>query len=308
MLDGVSLDHLRIFVAAVETGSFSAAGRRVGRAQSVVSQAIAGLEAQLGVTLFTRAARLPALTPEGQALAGRARDIVRAADTLKAEARSMAAGLEPELSVVVDVMFPMAALTDAIGAFALAFPGTTLQLQVEALGAAAQWVLDGRCRVGVMGSLPVIPPEFEQVPLMGVPMVTVAAPGSPLAQQPGRLTRQQLKGHVQLVLTDRSPLTAGRDFGVLGDTVWRLADIGAKHAFLRAGLGWGHMPRPMVEDDLRDGRLVRIQVETGVQGDPMLEMKAVYRRDALPGPAGRWLIERLRQYPDCGEARAAPAA
>jgi len=304
MLDGVSLDHLRILVAVVESGSFSAAGRRVGRAQSVVSQAIAGLEAQLGVTLFTRAARLPVLTPEGVALASRARDIVRAADTLKAEARAMAAGLEPELSVVIDVMFPMAALTDAIAAFAVAFPNTALQLQVEALGAAAQWVLDGRCRVGVMGSMPIVPPEFEQVRLMAVPMVTVAAPGSPLAQHAGRLGPQELKGQVQLILTDRSALTAGRDFGVLGDTVWRLADIGAKHAFLRAGLGWGHMPRPMVEDDLRDGRLVRIEVETGVIGDPLLEMKAVYRRDALPGPAGRWLIERLRQYPACEPARA----
>ena len=49
MLDAVSLDQLRTFIAAADQGSFSAAGRKLGRAQSVVSQTLANLEAQLGV-------------------------------------------------------------------------------------------------------------------------------------------------------------------------------------------------------------------------------------------------------------------
>src|SRR5436190_13098959 len=54
MLDGVTLDQLRTFTAAAEQGSFSAAGRKLRRAQSVVSQTLANLEAQLGVQLFDR--------------------------------------------------------------------------------------------------------------------------------------------------------------------------------------------------------------------------------------------------------------
>jgi DNA-binding transcriptional LysR family regulator len=49
MLDGVSLDQLRTFIAAAEEGNFSAAGRRLRRAQSVVSQTLANLEGQIGV-------------------------------------------------------------------------------------------------------------------------------------------------------------------------------------------------------------------------------------------------------------------
>jgi DNA-binding transcriptional LysR family regulator len=101
MLDGVSLDYLRIFVAVTDAGSFSAAGRRLGRAQSVVSQALANLEGQLGVPLFRRTGRLPELTPEGKSLLAKAREIVAGADSLKADARALAAGLEPELSVVM---------------------------------------------------------------------------------------------------------------------------------------------------------------------------------------------------------------
>ena len=63
MLDGISLDQLTTFVTAAEAGSFSAAGRKLGRAQSVVSQNLANLEAQLGLQLFDRSGRYPALTP-----------------------------------------------------------------------------------------------------------------------------------------------------------------------------------------------------------------------------------------------------
>jgi DNA-binding transcriptional LysR family regulator len=97
-----------------------------------------------------------------------------------------------------------------------------------------------------------------------------------------------------LVLTDRSTLTEGRDFGVVGPQTWRLADLGAKHAFLRAGLGWGHMPLPLVASDLAQGRLVAIEIEGMTPRGMIMPMHAVYRTDALPGTAGRWLIDRLR--------------
>ena len=116
MLDGVSLDHLRTFVAAADTGSFSAAGRTLGRAQSVVSQTIANLEAQLGVRLFERIGRYPELTAHGTSLLADARRVVADAESLKAKAKSFSAGLEPELSIVVDVMFPQGCLSDALSA------------------------------------------------------------------------------------------------------------------------------------------------------------------------------------------------
>ena len=76
MLDGVSLDQLRTFIAAAEEGSFSAAGRKLRRAQSVVSQTMANLEGQLRVSLFDRSARYPVLTEQGQALLREAKAVV----------------------------------------------------------------------------------------------------------------------------------------------------------------------------------------------------------------------------------------
>src|SRR3981189_3119919 len=113
MLDAITLDQLRTFIAAADEGSFSAAGRKLRRAQSVVSQTMANLEAQLGVKLFDRSARYPRLTEEGRSLLADARSVADNVDGFKARARAMREGLEPELSVVMAVMLPMEGLTRA---------------------------------------------------------------------------------------------------------------------------------------------------------------------------------------------------
>src|SRR5476649_1869788 len=100
MLDGVSLDQLRAFIGSVDEGSFSAAARKLRRSQSVVSDLVSSLEAQMGVRLFDRMARYPTLTPPGIALLADARGIVAGVDFMKARAKGMSSGLEPELAMV----------------------------------------------------------------------------------------------------------------------------------------------------------------------------------------------------------------
>jgi len=213
---------------------------------------------------------------------------------MKARALAMAGGLEPELAVSIDVMFPMAVLTRAAAMFGEAFPATPLRLFVEVLGGVAQTVLDGRAGLGVMGSLVLEVPELARERLLGVRMVFVAAPGHQLGAVEGEVSRAMLREHVQLVLTDRSEHSKGREFQVLSPRTWRLADLGAKHAFLLAGLGWGGMPRALVARDLAEGRLkaLAIREEPGEEG--IMPMFATYRVAAPPGPAGRWFVERLR--------------
>lgn len=294
MLDAMSIDQLRTFIAAADEGSFSAAGRRLRRAQSVVSATLANLELQVGFALFERTGRYPRLTEAGAALLEQARLAVDGMNAFKARARTLAEGQEPELAVAVDVMFPIATLTAAVQAFKLQFPDTPIRLFVEALGAVAQPLLDGHCRVAIIGSLPEIPAGCASEFLLTVDAVAVAAPQHPLAQRKGKITHQQAGQHVQLVLTDRSTLTEGRNFGVMAKQTWRLADLGAKHAFLKAGLGWGHMPLHMVEDDLRAGRLVRLNVAVHPNLGAGFSMHAIHRKEHPPGPAGRWFVEHLK--------------
>ena len=293
MLDGVTLDQLRTFIAAVEEGSFSAAGRKLRRAQSVVSQTLANLEGQLGVKLFDRASRYPRLTDEGRSLLVDARSIANTIDGFKARAHAMREGLEPELAVAIDVMYPMEALTRAAARSREKYPHTSLRLYVEALGGVIKPVLDGSCSIGVIGSLPFVPEELHSEPLLDIRFVTVVSPTHPLAKSRGVISKSVIQKHVQLVLTDRTTLTEGRNFSVLSPLTWRLADLGAKLAFLRAGLGWGHMPLHMVSTDLAADSLVKIRVED-LPRNPEMAMKVVFRKDAPPGPAGRAFIAQLK--------------
>ena len=294
MLDGLSLDQLRAFIAAADTGSFSAAGRQLLRAQSAVSELISRLEGQVGVPLFDRTTRSPTLTGEGAVLLTDARKIVADVDFMRARAKGMSSGIEAELCVMVDAMFPIAAITTAAVAFRERFPATPLRLSVEVLGNCFQPLLDQRAGLGVVGPPPIGLSSLSMERLDPISMVMVAAARHPLAHHGGQIPRAALVGHTQLVLTDRSSLTEGKDFNVLSQGTWRLADLFVKREFLLAGLGWGGMPRHAVEGDLASGALVEISIEDLPAEGLLRPMAAAYPTASPPGPAGRWLIDRLK--------------
>ena len=288
-----SLDHLRTFLAVVEEGSFNGAARKLGRAISVVSYAIAQLEAQLDVRLFDReGSRKPQLTEAGRALVSEAHAIADDVDALLAKVRSLRQGLEAELSFAVDVMVPGHVLAPLLRDFQARFPSVPLRLHVEALGAVAALVLDGRATLAIAGPDILDLPEIERETIGAVDLVAVAAPDHPLARE-GRIAPGEARKHLQLVLTDRSPLTQGRDYSVFSPRSWRLADLGAKHALLKEGIGWGSMPRHRVEADLDSGALVELHLPEW--SADAYALVAMWRKDCPPGPAAIWVLDEMRE-------------
>src|SRR5579863_797816 len=294
MLDGVSLDQLRIFIVAADEGSFSAAGRRLSRAQSVVSQTLANLEGQLGVKLFDRSARFPVLTDQGRALLADARKVAGDVAAFKAQAKSLAGGLEPELSVAVDVMFPEVPFTRVVTAFQKEFPATLLRFDVES-SAVVDPVLDRRCAVGVVGSWSLVSPQLTHERLLAVRIPIVVSSKHPLAIRRGTIPTTVLDEYVYLTHIDPVDLSRALVFRPRYARTWRLSHLGAKLAFLRAGLGFGGMPLHLVEADLASGALVQIATEGAPPTGHTIAMSAIYRTDSPPGPAGRWFIDRLQQ-------------
>jgi len=286
-----TFDQLRIFLAIVDTGSFAAAGRKLNRAVSVISYGVANLEAQLGVTLFEReGTRKPQLTLEGRALLAEARGIAEGFDGLRAKVKGLLEGLEAEVDLAVDVMLPSERLGQVLRQFATAFPTVQLRLHVEALGAIAAMGVDRSAMIGLSGPLSVGIEEIECVAAGSLAMVPVAAPDHPLGRM-ATIPSGAGRDHTQLVLTDRSRSTEGRDFSVSSPKTWRLADLGAKHALLREGVGWGNMPLPMIAADLQAGTLVRLDMPDHTGGT--YRFSGIWRRDCPPGPASSWLLQQF---------------
>ncbi len=286
-----TLDQLRIFLTVEEEGSFGGAARRLGRPISAISYAVSQMEQQLAVVLFAReGSRRPVLTEDGRGLLAEARAVVDRADALLAKTRSIHAGLESAIGLVVDVMVPGAVTAQVLHDFRGVFPTVSLRLQVEGLGAVAECLHAAKSDLAIGG--PVIGDDsgFERQVIGGVELIPVAAPGHPLAR-PG-VAPGESREHLQLILTDRSERTAGREFSVFSADNWRLGDLGAKHDLLREGIGWGNMPLPMVAADLAAGALVALDLPERPQ--VLYPFAALWRRDYRLGPAASWLIDAFR--------------
>ena len=294
-----SFDQLQVMLAVVEEGSFSGAARRLNRAQSAITYAVQRLEEQLGVALFDRAAYRPALTEAGRTLLPRARLIADEMQALRNHAEGITAGVEPELRLVVDAMFPMSALVDALRLFSARFPSAPPRIYVETLGAATELLLNETCAIGLLLEFDSDFETLQRQRLMEIRMISVAAPDHPLGALRRPVRKEELRQHVQLVLSGPlRPLGQPRLWGLLAKT-WRLADLLAKYAMLKAGLGRG-LPAHLVEEDSAAGRLrpIDILAEDGASEAVTLPLCSAYRRDRPPGPAGRWLLSHLAALAD----------
>lgn len=296
---GFSLEQLRSFAAVVEEGSFSAAARRLGRGQSAITYLLQRLEDQVGAQLFDRSGYRARLTDAGRALLPRAQRVLDAASAFQLQARAMTKGIEPELAIVVDAMFPMAPLFAALVEFEAAFPTVQTRLFVESMGSTWETVLGGSADIGLVIPVSGASDELTSHRLTDIELIRVAAPGHPLAalqrERAGGTKEDELGGHLQLVLTDRTAGVDSQDRGVFSNRTWRIADLGAKHGMLLAGIGWGSMPAHVVEADLTNGRLVKLTTIEGPNRSvgTHIPTAAVHRRDRSLGPAGRWLLARL---------------
>jgi DNA-binding transcriptional LysR family regulator len=214
MLDALTLDQMRVFVAVAESGSFRAAAARLSRVQSAVSHAIGNLEDQLRISLFDRSTHRPTLTPEGRALLADVRAVLLKGDAVRARALGLGKGIELGLAIALDPQFPIGLAAAALKDLHDAYPSVSVQLWTAPLGAAIAALRGRRCDLAITAAdLPDSSIELEA--LSFVPRAAVAAATHPLAARRESLTSAELADHLQIVVPDPSLLTDGRDFGVV---------------------------------------------------------------------------------------------
>ena len=306
MLDPLTLDQLRILVTVAETGSFSAAARKLGRVQSAISQSIQSLETTLGIPLFDRDGKVPRLNDAGRALLGDAAQLIRGAETFRARAENIAADIEPELRLAADPVFPTEVLMASLKAFTAVFPCLPVTLFTEGLGGPEQRLRDGLAHLGLYAPLPTSG-DLDSEYLVTIPTVPVVAGDHPLAAEPEPIARATIEREVQLVLTDRTPITSGLSGGIISFRQWRFADLPTRLEYLLAGFGWCYMPLPVVRQHIDSGRLKVLTLSEN-QGREF-PIHAIYERGRPPRKAGRWLIEDLRRrLTHCTEPLALPEA
>ena len=292
MLEPVTIDQLRVLVSIVEAGSFSAAARRLQRAQSGISQAIATLEDQLQLTLFDRSGRRPTLTAEGAVVVEDARAVIAKAQALRARARLLSGGVEPNVTLAVSLLVPAPVLSDVLGRFERDFPDTDLRVLVQEASGPVDSVAAGRADLGIAGAYSVDggTEALRRVAIGTIPIVAVASvslirtdgiDGSELAE---RIARER-----QLVSTGGG---AHAPTPTLSRRTWLVGDQALRRHLLLSGFGWAVMPRHVVDADIKSGVLRVLDLEG--YGVPTTETLMAIRDPAdPPGPATQWLLDAL---------------
>lgn len=240
MLPNPTLDQLQVFVAIAETGSFSAAARRLNRAQSVISYTIGNLEAQLQLSLFERSgARQPTLTEAGRAVLEDARRIIADLDGLRARTKALTEGLEPQLSVAFSVMVPDFTVMEVLTLFQQTFPTVPLHLTVGSPFFVTRMVDEGSADIAIGGAAKEASDGVVERKIGHSFIVPVAAPQHRLAALERRLTFADVADDVQIIVTDSARPLDDRGFNIISRRRWHVSDMTTKHRLVLAGLGWG---------------------------------------------------------------------
>ncbi len=295
MVAQLTLDQLRVLVTISDTGSFSAAGRSLGRVQSAISQAVKALEEAQGVELFDRRKHKPTLTAVGEVLVEQARMVLASADRFAAVAAGTRMGLEPALALAIDPLVPTEPLIASLRALQESFPDLLVSFSTEGVSGAERRLRDGSASLAFCLLLPSVPEDLTVYPIMNLKLIPVAAADHPLARLGRKLNRADLEAHVQLVLSSSSGAEA-TSYGVISPRVWRFVDLGRRLDFLLAGFGWCKMPRYLIKPYLADRRLVKLEIsDESVAPARPLPVYAAHIRDRHLGRGGRWLLDDLRK-------------
>lgn len=290
----ISGEQIELILAIVEAGSFSAAARRLGRTPSAISMAIGNLEADLGFQLFDRSRREPVPTPELLALMPDARLIAERLNALRLQAQHLGEGVEAALSIGVTADLDPAPVIRAVGVVSRAFPSLEIDLLVapqdEVIRALSAGQIDACIAYGdtSLSAQELIHGLWTET------LVAVAAPSHDLARV-AHLSIEDLKAYRQIVIASATlPISESRP--PIGVHIWKVSTVAQALALTEAGTGWSDLPRVVVAESVRKGRLIHLgfrNIQNGLQ-------LPVFFRSLRGRPllrAARLLLDELRAGP-----------
>ena len=287
---GLTLHQLRCFDAVVAEGSFQAAAVRLSRSQPTVFAAVKSLESQVGLALFDRSGYRVGVTEAGRTFHQRTRVFLQEYEKLENHASQLAMGEEAELRVVIGDLCPTAATLGLLRRFFDTCPGTRLHLHFEAISGPWERLQDGEADL-IFHHIDKSDAGLEYIELSGVELIPVVAPGFLRFPVSKSITPAQMRDYVQCIIRDSARKAGPRDYYLVsGAPSWTVSDQLMKREVILQGMGWGHMPHFLVDEDLRSGRLLRIDGRHLPGGK--VELVAARRRDVPHGP----VAERLWHY------------
>lgn len=253
--------EMEVFVTAAETGSFSAAGRKLRLSPSAVSKLVSRVEGRLGTRLLVRSTRALQVTPEGQVYLERARAILAEIGETERVVAGGSAAPRGKLRVSATVGFGERCLVPLVPEFLGRYPEVQLDLSLtdEVIDIVAERA-DIALRAG-----PLRDSSLKARKMLESRRVIVAAPAY-LARHGTPQTPQDLARHNCLRFNFRRAMDDWPFIDPVSGESYALAVTGNLEgnsgAMVRRlaldGLGLARMARYVAEDDIAAGTLVPV--------------------------------------------------
>ena len=285
----INQEQLLMFKLVMETGSFSAAARKLGKVPSAVSMSIANLEIDLNLVLVERIGREPKPTAQAQVLY---EQLLVEINQWKQHALALSSGLESELNIVVVSELLHTRWTDYIVLLEREFPA----LQVNVFSAPQEdahcMLFEGSAQLALMFEREQLETREQFIELKREVLVAVAAKQHPLSQF-HQVSYEQ-------ILQNRQIVVASRDRSIKPELLfsrnyWRTDNHHSACNMIQQGLGWGVLPLEMINEQphLQE----QLQVLQLLDFTPKFEyfVDLVWSRETRLGTAAHFLINHLRQ-------------
>jgi len=285
----VSLDQWRAFLAVIDGGGYAKAAELLNKSQSAVSYAISQLETALGVAVFELQGRKAVATPAGELLARRARMLLEQAHRLEQSAACLSVKVEPLVKIAADLIIPPARILQCLGIFALEYPDTRVEVFESVLSGTEDALIQRQVDLAIGGR---VPPGFMGEKLVTVTMRGVSSPDHPLQKLGRSINLEDMRQHRQIIVRDSSLYRRHTEGWQGADQRWTVSHIKTSLDAIRMGLGYAWLPEPYIEEDLVNGRLALLPVETG--GVREVPTYLTFADQEFAGPATRRLAEILK--------------
>lgn len=258
----MTLRQLQVFRAVCEHRSYSRAAETMALTQPAVSLQIRQLEEQVGLPLFEYVGRKLYLTEAAESLLETSADIFDRLESLDMNLSTLEGSLRGELRLAAASSVQYV-LPHLLAAFRERYPQITFRLDVTSRAQIIQRLADNRDDLVIMGLVPA-DRALEFFPFLNNPIVAVARPDHPLAQQ-SQIPLARLEEEMVLQRESGSGIRKACDEFLqlkrvhLGQTM----QLGSTEALVQgaiAGLGVALVPGHAAAAWVRSGELVCLNI------------------------------------------------
>jgi len=288
-----SFEQLKIFVAVCENGSFSAAARKLQRAQSGISQAIANLEIAIDQDLFNRDKNIPTLTENGKALLPIANSILYQQKYFDQKVEALTKGYEHELVIAIDESLINDDLLQILTPLADKFPITQIEIITASTFDIEDLIRAGKVQLGIVYADGELKEDMDFFTIGQARFLTISSPTHPLAKL-SVVQDVDLKACRQIVHRSAKRKELWFSYGI-SSMVWYANTHQSLVGLINQDLGWAVVPELLVKQDVKQGKLSALHVAHEYNGW-LTTVGCLVSRSHASGPVLESLVKILNNY------------